>query len=255
LRRALIGVGLAMTALLVGMGALVSVNALGRQTVQEESTYAFDGKLVSIDLGIGEVEIVPSPHDDEISVRRRLTYGLRRPFVEERLDGDTFRIRDGQCPVPVVGICEVRWLLQLPRHVSVEVTTNDGSITASGLTGPVKLVSTSGDVRGRALSGPAIQLLSHHGLVVGADIRSKRVVATSESGAVSVSFRSPPTLMRAGSKTGDVHVGLPDGDETYKVSAVTKGLKTTPKSDPESPYVITVTSDTGRVSVLQSPEN
>lgn len=256
MRRALIGAGLAMTALLVGTSALISVNALARQTVREESTYAFSGKAISIDLKIGEVEIVPSQQDDEISVRRVLTYGLRRPHVSERIDGDYFRVSDGDCAVPVMASCEVKWLLQVPRDMSVEVTTRHGEITASGLTGPVKLTSQTGTVRARALSGAAIQLLSHTGNVVGMDMRSKRVVATSDSGDVSVAFRSPPTLMRGRSKTGAVGVVLPDGDETYKISADTTGSKTlSARSDPTSPYVVTVASDSGRVSVLQSPES
>lgn len=257
MRRAFIGMGLAITAVLVVSGALVSVNALARQTVQEESTYAFHGKAVSIELTVGEVEIVPSQKDDEISVRRRLTYGLRRPVVEERIDGDVFRVRDGKCPVPLVGVCEVRWLLQVPREVSIEVTTVQGSITAAGFTGPVKLTSIGGDVRARGLSGAAIQLLSHHGAVVGADMHSKRVVATSDTGDVSLSFRSGPTLVRARSKAGDVGVVLPEGDESYKISADVgpNGSKTiTPRSNPEASRTITVISDTGRVSVLQSPE-
>ncbi len=151
-RRALVASGLALTALLVGVAGLVAVNAMARQTVREEHTYAFTGKALSIDAAIGDIHIVPG-EAGAITVARRLTYGLRRPFVEERLDGDTFRVTDRRCTPDVAFGCEVRWLLQVPRDVDVEVTTVSGSINVSGMDGTVKLVSESGSVRALAPSG------------------------------------------------------------------------------------------------------
>ena len=255
-RRALVVAGLALTVLLVGLGSLMTVNAMARQTVQEEHTYAFRGSAVSIELTVGEVQIVPSSKDDEISVRRRLTYGLRRPFVEERIDGDIFRVRDGNCAVPVAAICHVRWLIQVPRSLPVDVTTLSGGIRVSGLSGPVKLTSSSGPVQGSTLSGPAIQLLSHEGKVTGKDLRSSHVVATSATSAIELTFSTHPRLVRAQSTHGRVGVVLPHGDEAYRINArATSGSRTiTAKADPEAQRSISVRSETNDVSVLQSPE-
>ncbi len=256
-RRTLMVAGLAMTVVLVGLTSLVAVNAMARQTVQEEHTYAFNGSSVSIDLTVGEVQIVPSSKDGEISVRRRLTYGLRRPFVEERIDGGTFRLRDSNCPVPVATACHVRWLLQVPRSLPVDVTTRSGMITVTGLSGSVKLTSTSGAVRARSLSGPAIQLLSHEGKVTGTDLRSTHVVATSQTGAISLTFSTHPRLVRGHSTSGPVGIVLPHGEESYKVNArAERGSRTiTARTDPNAERSITVRSDEDDVSVLQSPEN
>jgi hypothetical protein len=256
-RRGLVGVGLAMTFVLVGIGSLVAVNAMARQTVQEEHVYGFKGKALSIDLTIGEVQIVPGADDDQITVRRRLTYGLRRPHVEERIDGETFRVSDSDCAIAVGAPCHVKWLLQVPRNLHVAITTKSGDITVSGLAGAVNLTSTSGAVKARALSGQALQLLSHEGSVTGTDIRSTHVVATSQSGDISLGFRTPPKLVRGQTKTGSVGVVLPDGDETYKIVAVTvSGSKTiTARHDPDADRSINVKSETGAVTVLQSPAN
>jgi hypothetical protein len=254
-RRGLVGLGLALTALLVGLGSLVAVNAMARHTVEEEHTYPFRGSSVSIDLTVGEVQIVPSPRDEEISVRRRLTYGLRRPFVEERVDGDTFVVRDGNCAVRVAAICHVRWLLAVPRDVPVDVTTVSGAIRVTALSGPVKLTSTSGLVQARTLSGPSVQLLSHGGAVKGTDLRSSHVVATSQTGAVSLGFSSNPRFVLAQSTTGDVGVVLPHGNEAYRITAKAAGSKTiAAKHDPDAIRSVTVRSDKGDVSILQSPE-
>ena len=256
-RRALVGGGLVLTALLVGMAGLVAVNAMARQTVREEHSYAFTGKALSIDTAIGDVHIVPGK-PGQITVARRLTYGLRRPYVEERVDGDTFRVSDHPCTADrAFSSCEVRWLLQVPRDVDVDVTTQGGSINVSGMTNTVKLVSDSGDVRVLAPSGKLVTLRSRTGEVMAQNVSSEQVVATSIKGAVSLTFRTPPSLVVGRSDTGKVGVVLPDGDESYRIEAKSSqdGSRTvTAKDDPDSRRRINVRSSKGDVSVLQNPD-
>ena len=254
-RRGLAAGGLVMTALLVGMACLVAVNAMARQTVREEHSYAFTGKLLSVDAVIGDVHIVPGD-SDRISVARRLTYGLRRPFVEERIDGDIFRISDRPCTADAAFACEVRWLLQVPRDIDVEVTTQSGSINVSGMNNTVKLVSETGSVRVDAASGKLVTLRSRTGSVTAQNVRSEQLVATSTKGAVSLTFRAPPSLVVGRSETGKVGVMLPDGDESYRIEAKSSqdGSRTvTAKDDPDSKRRINVRSGKGDVSVLQNP--
>ena len=255
-RRGLVAGGLVLTALLVGLVGFVALNAMARQTMREEHSYAFTGKALSIDAAIGDVHIVPG-RSGQITVARRLTYGLRRPFVEERLDGDTFRVTDRACTADVAFACEVRWLLQVPREVDVEVTTQTGSINVSGMNNTVKVVSDSGSVRVDAPSGRLVTLRSRTGSVMAQNVRSDQVVATSVKGSVSLTFRSPPSLVVGRSDTGKVGVVLPDGDETYRVEAKSSqdGSRTvTALQDPDSRRRINVRSGKGDVSVLQNPD-
>jgi hypothetical protein len=235
MRRWLVGAGLALTVVLVGVSAVAAVNAMSRQTVQEEHVYGFKGKAVSIELTVGDVAIVPGTVDDQILVRRRLTYGLRRPFVEERIDGETFRIRDGDCAMPVGAICHVRWLVQVPPKLHLSIATNAGDIrVSSGMTGAVNLTSMSGRVEARGLAGPAVQLLSHKGSVSGTGLRSTHVVATSETGNILVTFRQPPKFVLGKTKTGSVEVLLPEGDEAYKITAKAGGIRTIAAKEDDS---------------------
>jgi hypothetical protein len=256
----MVGAGLAMTLVLVGVSSLAVVNRLASRTVVEDHDYHFTGKAISMQLGIGEVEVVPSIVEDQISVRRRLTYGLSRPFVEERIDGDTFVVRDGDCEMPLETACRVRWLLRVPPTLHLSITTNAGDITvqgagAAGISGAVHLVSDSGDVRARGLTGPAVQLLSDHGAVSGTGLRSAHVVATSETGDISLSFRSAPKLVQGKTGTGSVEVVVPDGNEVYKVSADAGGGKTiaVKRPEPDDSYAggrrVIVESKTGPVTV------
>jgi hypothetical protein len=255
-RRPLLVGGLVLTALLVGVAGLVAVNAMARQTVREEHIYAFTGKALSIDAARGDVHIVPGK-PGQIIVARRLTYGLRRPFVEEQIDGDTFRVTDRRCTADAAFACEVRWLLQVPREIDVDVTTQTGSINVSGMSGTVKLVSESGSVRVLAPSGKLTTLRSRTGSVTAQNVSSEQLVATSLKGDVSLTFRQPPSLVVGRSETGKVGVVLPDGDESYRIEAKSSqdGSRTvTAKDDPESRRRINVRSSKGDVSVLQNPD-
>ena len=260
MRRWLVGAGLAMTVVLVALGGLTLVNTMARQTVLEDHVYGFTGKAVSIDLTVGEVAIVPSTVDGQISVRRLLTYGLRRPVVSERIDGDTFRISDGDCPMPVETACHVKWLVQVPSKLHLAITTTSGSINVTpGMTGAVNLVSASGSVTARGVAGPAVQLLSHTGTVTGIGIRSTHLVASSDSGDISLSFRTAPKFVQGKSRSGSIEVLLPDGAETYKVTANAGGSRTVAAnpddlSNPSGRKVI-VDSIKGNVTVEQSPPN
>ena len=255
-RRALVTGGLLLTALLVAIAGLAAVNRMASQTVREEHSYAFTGNALSINAAIGDVHIVPGK-DGQITVARRLTYGLRRPYVEERIDGDTFRISDHPCTVDLAFTCEVLWLLQVPRDVDVDVTTQAGFINVSGMSNTVKVVSDSGDVRVLAPSGKLVTLRSRTGEVLAQNVSSEQVVATSINGDVSLTFRGPPSLVIGRSDTGKVGVVLPDGDEAYRIEAKSSqdGSRTvTAKDDPDSRRRINVRSNKGDVSVLQNPD-
>jgi Putative adhesin len=249
-------VGLALTALLVGAVGLVAVNKMATQTVQEEHTYPFTGSSLSVEAALGSVQIV-SGDPGQIVVRRQLTYGLRRPAVEERVDGNTFRVRDEACPADVAFPCHVRWLLQVPRSLDVEVRTASGAIRVTGLAGKVKLTSDSGEVRASGPSGKLVTLRSHDGLVTAQNISSAQVVASSDNNAVQLTFRSPPALVVGRSQRGQVGVVLPEGEDAYKIKAKSQtGSRTVAaKTSDDAKRLIDIQSATGDVSVIQSAEN
>ena len=257
-RQGLVAIGLAMMAAAVGFAGLVAVNAMARQTVREEHTYPFTGSTVSVDAALGDVQIVPGTAG-EITVARRVTYGLKRPFVSEQVDGDTFRVEDRRCTAEAAFPCQVRWLLQIPRDLTVEVETRGGSITVNGLRGTIKLVSVSGSVTALSPSGKLVTLRSTSGTVKAQSVSSDQVVATSTAGGVTVTFQTPPSLMIGRSQSGRVGIVVPTGDDHYRISAKSQdGSKTIALSgatdDPDGRRRIDIMSTKGDVSVLQSPE-
>ncbi|HVW35432.1 MAG TPA: DUF4097 family beta strand repeat-containing protein [Acidimicrobiia bacterium] len=255
-RRGLFAAGLVLTVMAVAFTGLVLVNRMARQTVSEKHVYDFTGSTLSIDLALGDVQIVPGD-SGEITVSRRLTYGLRRPAVEERIDGDTFRVTDRNCTADTLFPCQVKWLLQIPRDLFVEVRTVEGSIRTSGLSGTVKLTSESGDVSAVTPSGPLVTLRSRTGDVSAINVNSPQVVATSDTSPVQLTFRTAPSLVVGRSQRGPVGVLLPDSDDTYKITVSSQeGSKTvTAHNDDNAKRKVDIRSVTGDVSVLQSPES
>ncbi|HEY4410930.1 MAG TPA: DUF4097 family beta strand repeat-containing protein [Acidimicrobiia bacterium] len=251
----LFGVGLALTAVCVGLLALVAVNRMATQTVHQKRTYPFSGSQLSVEAALGSVQIVPG-QTGQIVVDRLMTYGLRRPSVEERVDGDTFRISDQDCRVPEAFPCRVKWLLQVPRNLDVEVRTVSGAITVNGLSGKVKLTSEGGAVKASGPSGKLVTLRSHDGMVTAQNISSAQVVATSDNKAVQLQFRTPPALVVGRSQRGQVGVVLPDGDDTYKVSAKSQsGSRTVAaKTSDDAKRRIDILSASGDVSVIQNAD-
>jgi hypothetical protein len=92
--------------------------------------------------------------------------------------------------------------------------------------------------------------------VTAQNVSSAQVVATSDTRAVTLTFRSPPSLVVGRSQRGQVGVVLPDGDESYHITALGGGSKTvTAKNDEQARRKIDIRSTSGDVSVLQSPKN
>ena len=85
--------------------------------------------------------------------------------------------------------------VSVPRDVSVQATTSEGSITVSGVAGPVDLTSKNGDIKADGLgSGDA----SFH----------------TTNGTIDASFAGAPARISAGTTNASVTIGT-DGRTAY----------------------------------------
>jgi len=251
-RRLLIGGAIVATIAVIAVGSVLCVNAMAGQTVREQHSYRFAGTELDVDVAMGDVHILPGKAG-QITVARRLSYGLRRPDMEERALGDRFLIRDRTCVTLLALGCHSSWLIQVPRHVQVVASTSGGALSASGLSSSVKLLSSSGRVSAVSVVGPLL-LRSKTGAVTANDIRSDQVEAASEHGAVSITFGTAPSLVLARSESGQVAVVVPAGD-AYRVQAASQegSATVTAKTDPTSHRRIDARSTSGNVRVEQVP--
>ena len=75
---------------------------------------------------------------------------IHAPVLGAVKDGSTLRIA-GNCPYISFGPCDARIVIRVPSATEVDVRSGSGDVTASGLTGRVKLETGSGDVNADGL--------------------------------------------------------------------------------------------------------
>lgn len=137
----------------------------------------------------------------------------------------------------------------------VAASDSDGDIALTGLTGAVTATSDNGAIALSGLSGPVLATDSD-GDITGTGLTSRRLNLQDESGGITVSLLAPPYSLRASNIDGDVTIGLP-GTVSYRVSTPDSqglaDLSVTVPTSASSPYSVTASSDTGSVSIAAGP--
>ena len=163
---------------------------------QSAHSYTMSAPLRALDVrtDVGSVTVTGSGRGS-VSVTERLSY-IGLPPVTSRSTasgtltlGYTCRSTD----------CAVAYEIQVPRSMSVQVTTGVGSIWLTALSGQVSASSNTGDIYGRDLSGNVIGL-------------------GTQVGSIGASFTAPPARLTATSDTGAITLRVPTGT-SYDVTA------------------------------------
>lgn len=134
-------------------------------------------------------------------------------------------------------------------HGSVTATDQQGDIVLTDLSGPVSASNHLGDVTLTGLSGP-VTASATAGTISATDLRSARVVLSSQEGDVMAAFAAVPNRVTATSQLGDVVLRVPS-TATYDVIASTQ-LGSTSVTVPRSAgsaNVIKASSKLGSVTV------
>jgi Putative adhesin len=186
--------------------------------------------------GAGDVvvEAAPGPDATVDSVARG---AFRSPRLHVDVNGSSVSVRGGCGPV-LFDRCQASVTVRVPSGTTVDVSSDSGDVTASGLTGLARLTTSSGDVSASELSGPAVlhtasgdiqvhdlsgataSLEASSGDVAGEDLSSGTVRARTGSGDVDLVFATPPDRADAEAGSGDVNLLVPRS-AFYSVDAAT----------------------------------
>ncbi|WP_158581679.1 DUF4097 family beta strand repeat-containing protein [Actinomadura spongiicola] len=221
-------------------------------THHEDRTYSAPANVTALKIsGAGHVEITTSDSPG-IKVRERLRWSndKNKPTPRHITRGDTVTL-SSSCARATIGVtqCGVSYHVQVPKATPVEVHTDDGSITASGLGGNVKLHSDNGAVRVTDLRATSVSLSSADGgihvsgHVKTADLHSDngsihatgltadRLTARSKDGSIDLGGRA--TVADVGTDNGSIVAGGLTADRiTAKTDNGGVDLRlTTPPSD------------------------
>ena len=186
---------------------VVLLVAHDEQTITE--AVAADGvTVVEVRNPTGRVEVVGSDVD-QITIRSEVSHGLRRTGHGHRMDGDRLVIW-GTCPVIGSSWCEVKYRIEVPRDMAVDVRSAT-RVELRAVGGPVEAKASNGSIDAVGLSGSVV-LHSTNGDVDVERHRGDDLVATTTNGDVDVAIEVPPRRVEARSTNGDVVVALPPSE-------------------------------------------
>ncbi len=251
-RRTWLIVGSLVTVPVLLIGASRVASALAHEERTEVSTFDAAGlQSVEIDNASGSARIVGVREADTVTVKARISDGLRPTGHDVRREGDRLVV-EGSCPVILDDWCNVRYTIEMPSDLAVVADSDDGRVTVTDMAADIEASSDNGGVEVARIEGN-VALHSDNGSVTATGIRrASRAEATSDNGGVRLEFLDPPDDVVASSDNGSVEVVIPDvGGIAYNVDAGSdNGTVSTPiRTDPDGDRTITATSDNGDVTI------
>jgi hypothetical protein len=252
-RRTVLVVGLPLVALLCLAGA-VNVSVYLRVVDPVDISYDLAaGARVAIDISRAQLTVRAS-QDGRVHVSGHGSYVGAKPTLAADTSGGLTAITESGCATGWFERCWLDVTVALPAPLPLRVHSGIGSISASGLSGPLDLVTTFGDIDTTGTRG-RLDLRSIGGTVRAFAVTSDQVRIATRSGDVELTFLRPPNSVRATTAHGNVGVGVPVQGVSYRVDVRAAHGRTdtaSVPSDPRSRRTITVQATDGNATVVPS---
>ena len=133
---------------------------------------------------------------------------------------------------------------------NVHLSDGFGALTASGLAGSIRLDNNSGDIQAAGVVGNT-RIQDSFGAVSVTGLAAADVVASNNSGDISLTFTKVPQQVNVTDSFGNITLVLPAGSATYRV-ATRNSFGSTTVSVPRSPTarnVITASNNSGDITI------
>ena len=248
LAKALLFVGLPLLIILIGIGvALVFwVTPVSfRQTASSSPT-------ITVTAPNAGIRVIPST-DGRVHVEATGWYSGPKPTLTVDTRGDTTTIQ-GRCSDAWFSRCSLGITVSAPATVDLTVTSTNGAIGVSDLTGSVRVETTNGKIDTQNLIG-TLDLHTTNGAIRVDGCESDDVIAQTTNGAVDLDFTQAPSTVEARSTNGSITIRVPD-DVTYFVEAHTVNGQVDTNdigSDRKAERTITAETVNGGVTVKPEP--
>jgi hypothetical protein len=203
--------------------------AASRET--RTTSYRVLGDLSGIRLDVAGADVEIDGGASAVEVRRvdRFAYGA--PSRERHSVTDGTLTISSRCPDQVIGSCRASYRLAVPDNVPLEIQTQSGSVSLTGVRSSVTVNTGSGAIAATGFCGFQLR-------------------ATSDSGNVRALAECSADRLELRSRAGDVRAVVPSG--RYQIDAQSdsgavrlRGLS----NAPDAPFQIQALSTSGDVSV------
>ena len=152
----------------------------------------------------------------QVRVMSNVAWLLGKPTVSHAWSGRILKIQ-ASCPsFNAFGDCQAGLVIRVPAGVAVRAAVGSGSVTVTGMAGPVRAIASSGSINLTDLSGP-IWATTASGSIAARGLTSARVVAATASGQLALAFAAPPEAVALSVDSGAAGVTMPPGSH-YLVS-------------------------------------
>jgi hypothetical protein len=245
----------------LALGSIAAVVGLGFGTLEAASVVAHEERTqvvevdatgldsVAVDNDAGSVTIIGVAGAESVTVRARISEGLRATGheIDER-DG-VLSVR-GSCPLFGSDWCSVDYTIEVPPDMYVDaravdglsVTDQRGGLAAHSSQSSVELVRVGGDVT----------VSADQGRIEGDALTATRVSASANQGRFIAEFATSPDHIAVDADQGQVDIVLPDDpDVEYATDTrASQGTVTTDiRTNSRSERTITVYADQGSITI------
>ncbi|WP_428934517.1 DUF4097 family beta strand repeat-containing protein [Streptomyces sp. ACT015] len=235
--------------LFMGAGTACGASAADDEHPDHRS-FAFTGTTLTVDTDDSDLDVVAT--DAAPAGQVRVTRWFQGSVVLGSDPEPGWSMKDGRLALRVrctgfIADCAARHRVEMPRGTTVRITSDDGSVRASGFTAPLSIHTQDGSVRVTDTSGP-LDLRGDDGSLH-AEVSSRQVTARTQDGSVDLRLTAVPDRVSADSDDGSVTVTLPRAP--YRVTTRTDdgSVKVTVPRDERSAHRVSATSKDGSVTV------
>ena len=234
----------------LGFGTLQAASLVAHEERSEVTAVAAAGvEGLIVDNRAGSVELIGAPGADEITVRARISDGLRATGHRVATRNGVLHVT-GSCPIFGSEWCEVDYTIEVPPDVFVDVTGRDG-VSATDLTGGLTARSSQAAVDLLRVGGD-VTVSANQSRIEGDELTATDVDASANQGRVTLDFAASPRHVTVDANQGRVDITLPDEagvvyatDTEANQGTVREDIR----QDPGSDHSITVDANQGDVTI------
>ena len=183
----------------------------------------------------GDVTLHGGKDNSDVTVRRSVEYHGGKP------KGDSHRIEDGVLVLTGCGNdCTVNYTVHLPADLpvsgetshgalrmsqvgDVDVHTRSGGVTLDQVSGEVRVRTSHGSVKGRALAGKGVDAQTSNGTIDLVSTKAQDVHARTSNGRVKVIVPAGSYTVEASTSNGDKDVKVPNDPRGVHTLRATSG--------------------------------
>ncbi|OPC81206.1 hypothetical protein B4N89_09830 [Embleya scabrispora] len=252
LRTSLIFFGGLLTIGGILMAAWTGLALLSSHDVRDHRDFALSTGDLIIDTDDAGVTIEPGAAGT-ISVDSKITHSINGAKPSWSLVGNRLKLRLN-CPGFMHVECDGSYRIKVPLGIPLEVSSDSGGISASGLRQNMRFSTDNGHIDVSESTGN-LQLSTDNGGITTSRVRADTVVVDTDNGGVRLRLDTAPTRVKVTTDNGGVRVTVPGDENTYRVSAKSGngGIDNELGDDPRANRSIEIRTDNGGITVDRAP--